>query len=338
VVATATLVTTLLLARLFVTRRPIIELSTQRVELGIGAPGEVLHGAFNIANVGQKPLMFDIAASCGCSDLAPRRGTVQPGGVQEVAMNVRLPEVPGDDRDLSVVVTSNDSEKPDVRCQVVAKSRPAPFVVTPEYVDFGRVSPDSVAKLKPIKFELTANPDAAADSLERDDLSRIAMMHSSDAFHVSQNPDLEATMLTYQVKLIGESASGDIYDSIELRLPDSPYVVCVPVHVWVCDSISAVPSKVTVRPGELRNENATLAIVLVSHDGPVEWKELTIVDDSETMRVTNLVPLGERRCRIQVALNHRNWMPEAEVQLKLTTKSSNHERSIVPLTLVQVGG
>jgi hypothetical protein len=91
---------------------PTLKLSTQYLDLGEGKPKERMKGEFTITNSGRRPLVFAINASCGCTSLDPRNGTLVAGGSQKIEIAVVLPENTGTQRNSQVAITSNDPTSP----------------------------------------------------------------------------------------------------------------------------------------------------------------------------------------------------------------------------------
>ena len=92
---------------LFTSGRPELVLPAQRLEMSDCIPGQESVGTFELKNAGTGPLTFSLEASCGCSDLAPREGTIPPGGTQTIQMMVRLKE-DGEAKRILVTIETND--------------------------------------------------------------------------------------------------------------------------------------------------------------------------------------------------------------------------------------
>lgn len=126
--------------------QPKLALSTLHLDLGDGRPNQVMSGEIRLKNTGSAPLEFTISTSCGCQDASPRKGTIAPGDELPLSLTVRLPDYSGAEKAVYVVVHSNDPDRREVRCAIVARA-PAPFEVNPAFIDFGRVNRDEVASL-----------------------------------------------------------------------------------------------------------------------------------------------------------------------------------------------
>jgi hypothetical protein len=100
-----------------------LELSPSRLDLGDGKPNELLHGNVRLRDAGHGVLEFEITASCGCTDLTPRQGSIPAGAEQDVRLVVRLPDYANSERAVQLSVKTNN---PRSRSRSVRSWRNAP--------------------------------------------------------------------------------------------------------------------------------------------------------------------------------------------------------------------
>jgi hypothetical protein len=115
---------------------PRLELPAFALDLGAGRLGEVVTGSFPIRNPGSGLLQYAIQPSCSCGKIAPARGTVPPGRVQDVRVEVRLKE--HGRKPITLTIQTNDPRNPSASYGMFVTCIP-PLRISPESVNFGRV-------------------------------------------------------------------------------------------------------------------------------------------------------------------------------------------------------
>ena len=108
---------------------PRLGLPAHPLDLGRGRPGQVVDGSFQLTNRGDAPLRFQLSASCGCTDLSPRAGTIAPGESTIINVGIRLQEM-GTERQVRVSVGTNEPDSP-AAGYVVFAACPAPMTAPP---------------------------------------------------------------------------------------------------------------------------------------------------------------------------------------------------------------
>lgn len=125
--------------------RPFLEMPLfDSTHLGEGEVGDILTGDLPLRNRGSIPLHFEVASGCACTELSPKRGNIEPGGIQKVHVGIRL-RYRGKQEVAAILIQSNDPEKPLATHTFIAKNV-MPFAVSPEAIDFGRVMDDGNAR------------------------------------------------------------------------------------------------------------------------------------------------------------------------------------------------
>lgn len=106
---------------MFASGKPELIMPAGRLEMSDCVPGQESVATFELKNAGTGPLTFALEASCGCSSLSPREGTIEPGGTQTIQMAVRLKE-DGEAKRILVTIETNDERVGQAEYIVMAKA------------------------------------------------------------------------------------------------------------------------------------------------------------------------------------------------------------------------
>ena len=213
---------------------PRLEGPTEVVNLGQGKPHEVLSGIVEFKNSGTADLEFQLSASCGCTEVEPRSGTISPGKSQAVRVSVRLPGYGNSERTVRLTVTSNDPNRPTAEYGVLATS-PASVQVSPMTVYFGRIVP---AEIDQLERYLTVN-DSQGKSIQDES----SLRYKSNTKHtILQWKQIESGKYGLCVSLAPGIPQAEFHDIIEISLADTGPSLKVPVYAYVTESVRIVPS------------------------------------------------------------------------------------------------
>jgi len=113
----------------------------ERTFMGRGKPGEILSSSLILKNVGSEPLDFWIHKSSPAAVIEPQEGTIQPRGMIELKVTVRLCHE-GQDERVVIMLHTNDPRRP-TYLHAFEASCPPPIKVYPEIVSFGTVVAES---------------------------------------------------------------------------------------------------------------------------------------------------------------------------------------------------
>jgi hypothetical protein len=245
-------------------RLPILQLSVNRLDLGNGKPNEIKRGSITIRNVGSVLARFTISASCGCTELEPRSGTLGPDEEQPVRVGIQLPGYSNSEKSSQLTVAADGSRAP-LSCLVLAKC-PPPLKVSCDYIDFGRVSSRTHAAAAEVAVE--AMPDQPALRI-----GSLSVRHESEHFLVTTNE--EESPFVVQIKPGTDLPVGDYFDTLELRMSNSDEALRIPIRLQIVDDISVIPPTVFLRcdpdTGKPRPAN-----LLVTNARP-QWPEGDLV-------------------------------------------------------------
>lgn len=286
---------------------PHLELSTLRLDLGDGKPNETLRGEITLRNTGGAPLEFSLIKHCGCTELAPLSGTVPPGAAETLHVGIKLADHANSEKNTTVDIHSNDPELPAVQCAVLARC-PAPFKVSPAFIDFGSLTAEELA---------TASHEVRLDSVGGQppfDPEKLLMSHLNDAFVVQRVAPAHHS-LVLRVALKEGLPPGDVSDSLDLRLADSDQTMRVSLHATLVEAISVVPPSVWLRRetnGGFRPEQLLVACRHGRALGKVSLQE-----GPPGLRVEDVgaSSAGWRRLRLSVSGSVSDWADTNEVWL-----------------------
>jgi len=250
-------------ATLVSTPKPRMIVPEGLIDLGDGAPGEVLNGTFKIENGGSADLEFKCERSCGCTRLDPGRGTLAPGEAALIKVGVKLWEYSNSERAVRVTLKSNDLDNPSSQFLVVARSR-ASVDVSPSALSFGRLDPQearTVSKTltvrdrqgRPIRDPTSVDVRAGGDKLR---------------FNWIKSPDGSYLL---KVSLGGtlKFNSGDVLRdelSVSERGGSRPFVV--PAYASIVDPVSLIPATVLLQSAKSA-EGPKVVYVWVRSDAPL---------------------------------------------------------------------
>ncbi len=273
---------------------PRIELSTHRLDLGDGKPNETLRGQFVLSNAGAAPLTFTAVKHCGCAELAPRSGTIAPGGRRALKVGVELPGHANSEKNTSIDVHSDDPNHPIVSCVLSARC-PAPFAVAPSHVEFGAVSREKVddsnceIRIKSVRGQ----PPVSVEKLQAE--------HAREVFHVASSAEDDGAVLL-RVTLAPELPFGDHYDTLDLRLAGSDYVMRVPLHVQVAEPVYVVPRTVFFHKDPVTFRFRPVTVLVISRLPGGALARVQLLDGPAGLIVEDQGAAGTSRRRIRLTV------------------------------------
>lgn len=283
---------------------PVLELSTERLDLGEGKPDEMLRGGFWIINRGSKELEFSIQSSCSCGDLTPRSGTVSPGDRQEVKLGVELPDHANSERSVRVAVKSNDPHNPVATCLVTAKC-PSPFQVRPKVVEFGDLLEE---ELDATVVSVTITGPGGEPLPEP---GRLQISNESEHFQVVREAAGQG-VLQLKVSIAPDLPRGDLFDAIEVRLEGDDRVVRVPLHVRRVAPVYAVPSTVFLEFDSEAREYMPVEMFLVSGRTDVHLGNPELAEGPKGLRIELLGRTDAAKRRLKLIVDSSADLAEQE--------------------------
>jgi len=278
---------------------PRIELSTQRLDLGDGKPNEELRGELVVTNRFAESLDFSVTTTCGCMKPKPVNGSIEPGGRQTIELGIKLPGHANSEKNAMATIHTTTQRPHDplpeaVSCAVLARC-PAPFGVSPAYVDFGHVSRELCGDTAQ-EIRITSVRGQPPVSVEK-----LQVEHLQEAFQVASSAADGAVLV--RVTLAPELPYGDQYDTLDLHLVDSDYVMRVPLHVQVVEALMAVPATVYLKRDKQARRWKPANVILLARGAKTRLGSVTIADGPAGLRIEDKGPAANGPRRVTLLLD-----------------------------------
>jgi hypothetical protein len=292
---------------------PQLELSTHLLDLGSGKPNEVLRGTVLLRNTGSQTLEFSISGSCGCSEMDPRTGTINPGEESAIVVGVKLPEHANSERSVELLTSwckqgVQGADRNVTRCVVVARC-PAPFLVSPPFVS---ASEAGTAEVNRTIGEVHVTSRTDAEPLTADSLQ---VENASDTFSVEKVEGGQSAVLL-RVLLAKRVAPGDYYDTIDLRIVGSESAIRVPVRLTVSDLITVVPLTAMLRTDPESGDFRPVDLIARMRDGELHFDDVRLIDGPVGVRIEAVGPKNAAHQRLRVLVD-RDAQIDVETRLRI---------------------
>lgn len=221
---------------------PRLEIPDKPLYLGEGKEGQIVDGSFLLRNEGDAPLTFRLDASCGCSDLSPKTGTIGPKTSQTIRVGIRL-DSPGTEKTVTVHIDSNDRRAAEASYRVSGLCA-APFLVSPNAVHFGRILQGKSAAAT---LTVRHTPAKTGRIVVESKLPRVRVVREKSS----------ADETTYSLRLSDKTPLGFQSGQLVLTAERTKETVLVPLAAEVIEPIVVVPK--IVRPGQFADEGSVRA-------------------------------------------------------------------------------
>lgn len=207
-----------------------LNLPSKPLHLGSGKPGQILEGTFLLSNRGDSPCDFRLNASCGCSELSPRAGTILPGEDTTVHIGVRL-EKAGIDKTIIVTIESNDAVNKNASYHVMVNC-PSPLELAPSAIQFGSVAPGT-----------SREETVRIHALDRGTVFQATVDSPFVEISRSRTSDLDEVL---RVRLLDSAPQGPLVATVVLRT-DNDIEIRLPIMADVVEPLVAAPSTAILR-------------------------------------------------------------------------------------------
>lgn len=289
---------------------PKLKFSTNRLDLGEGKPNEIVRGELILTNPGDSPVQFSLIRHCGCTELSPLSGTLPGFGKETIQVGVKLPDHSNSERGTRIEVTTVNPPIILAGCVIFARC-PAPFRVTPSFINFGSVAHGAV-HTSPREIRLESSEDR-----QPLDTEQILIEQTSDAFVIERRvPSVRS--LAMRVSLKRGLPPGDYHDVLSLRRAESDEVMRVSLHASVVEPISVVPATVVLRKDPKTRAFPTAKLLVLSRSGYEAPGSVVLADGPPGVHIDDLGIAGEDRRRILVSVDEKAdcWPKETQIWLR----------------------
>ena len=305
---------------------PKIEIAQETKEMGTVPKGQVIETDFLIKNVGGSDLVItDARPSCGCT-VSSFDKLIKPGAEGKVHTSVDTKSFSGP-ISKSVLVVSNDPDRPQMNLFVKAVVKPFVDVAPQAYVRFSVVKGDSASQdvvliseekgFKPVVAE-TAQPYVKAEVSPAGDKDKIAGRPGEQfKLAISVLPDAPEGLLNAPVRL-----STGVAQQPNLEIP---------VSGIVRPRVSVTP--ITVNFGNFTaGKDPITRNIVVTNNKPATPVKVTKAEVSVPGFMTDVVPTQEG-VSYTVVVKASDKVKKGPVEGKVTLYTSDKEKSVIEIPL-----
>lgn len=284
-----------------ITRVPCISVEKEFFDLGNGSPGEELDGQILIKNLGGKDLEYEVAASCGCTSLNPRKGVLRIGQSQVIDMSLKLPDHSNSEKSVRVIIQSNDPDRERVTCIVKAHC-PAPFVVAPSHLTYGALTRSQLHGAVQ-DIEITPSGDGNLEIINQVDVK-----YCPAFLKLEKRQESSGDKLIFNAFIRSPLEPGDYFDTIVFSNDGGNKEMKVPVSVKIVEPISFVPSTIHLRKkhDSERELWVSSTVILSCREGmiPRGRVQLTGSDIAQHIVIQELSEAPENRRLFRIVLQN----------------------------------
>ena len=286
--------------------KPKLEISCTTLDLGDGSPNELMRGQLILRNTGSSPLLFSIMKSCGCTFVHPPSGTIEPTQTLPIQIEVRLPAYADSERNIVVGIKSNDLQRGEITCSVLARC-PAPLIVTPPFAEFGQLLPEQLDQaVQDIRVD-------AVPSQHHLTVDQLKVTQTSSEFTTSAL-EIDGGRAIIRIKPGTFLKRGDHYDTIGLSVLSSDNVMRIPVHLQVVDPMLVTPSTVFLRRDLTTHQYLPVELQVITRRSGASLGKISIANTSAGLRLEDLNGDSKRR-RVRILIDEALWNPPGSIEL-----------------------
>lgn len=305
---------------------PKIDIAQETKEMGTVPKGQVIETDFIIKNVGGSDLVItDARPSCGCT-VSSFDKLIKPGAEGKVHTSVDTKSFSGP-ISKSVLVVSNDPDRPQMNLFVKALVKPFVDVAPQAYVRFSVVKGDPASQdvvliseekgFKPVVAE-TAQPYVKAEVSPAGDKDKIAGRPGEQfKLAISVTPDAPEGLLNAPVRLTTGVAQQPTLE--------------IPVSGIVRPRVSVTP--ITVNFGNFTaGKDPITRNIVVTNNKPATPVKVTKAEVSVPGFMTDVVPTQEG-VSYTVVVKASDKVKKGAVDGKVTLYTSDKEKSVIEIPL-----
>jgi hypothetical protein len=253
-------------------------------------PGEVVESTFPIANRGTKPIAFELRPSCGCTEVRPMSGTLEPGSTLDVHFGVKL-NVEGEEKNVTIAILEGKERKQTSTIQIHAQL-PESHKVAPDRIDFGMIGK---GKAKTVAFHVEHLGHQAEGTVDR-----IVAVNCNRTVAVERDAQTEG----FIARIEPDDREGMIQGEIQL-LVDGTKELKVPIRGEITEPIVAAPRIIELSAG------TPVRVILRRIDRRI-LGEPTLIDAPSGVTVTMLKSNGGSTRLAEIGLDDPTRFHEKE--------------------------
>jgi len=305
---------------------PKIDIAQETKEMGTVPKGQVIETDFLIKNVGGSDLVItDARPSCGCT-VSSFDKLIKPGAEGKVHTSVDTKSFSGP-ISKSVLVVSNDPDRPQMNLFVKALVKPFVDVAPQAYIRFSVVKGDAASQdviliseekgFKPVVAE-TAQPYVKAEVSPAGDKDKIA--------------GRPGEQYKLAVSVLGDAPEGLLNAPVRLTtgIAQQPTVE-IPVSGIVRPRVSVTP--ITVNFGNFTaGKDPITRNIVVTNNKPATPVKVTKAEVSVPGFMTDVVPTQEG-VSYTVVVKASDKVKKGAVDGKVTLYTSDKEKSVIEIPL-----
>jgi hypothetical protein len=218
---------------------PKLSVSPSSLDLGEGAPGQVLAGSVLLNNEGEAVLhVKEVATGCACLSFHLSQREIAPGGEASLTFTAAI-RTAGEHLQFPVRILSDDPDGPETVLGVRLRGAPPPFSLIPACVDFTEVSfgtsPVQRLSLKAADGKSRPAPGAIVASSAQGAVRAEVEVSKGEA-------PAEAAVIAVRPR--ADLPSGGFADMLAVRVSGLDYIAHVPRHGIVVPPLAVSPKAV----------------------------------------------------------------------------------------------
>ena len=266
-------------------RTAAVRVTPERLDLGVGFPGEELRGTFDLRNVSASSVSFKLSRSCSCTTLRPTSGLLPPGGSLRVETSVTLPMASGGQTAARVGVRVDGAAGEAASVEVLGLC-PRLFALSDHDVQFGvkDEEPDGEAitvdcEADGLSFEGVDRPIAVAT--DEYEVAIIEAKAKSARVKIARRPDAAASAVALRVTA-RTSYGNEVSETFVIRDSTNAGLVVAPRHVRGRGPVTVVARASDGRPIRFRSvDDRNLTVEVINDRDRVVALRVALADGAD---------------------------------------------------------
>jgi len=277
-------------------RDSCLRVSQQFIDLGVGQPGQLMRGEFEVINTGSEKIHFEISTSCGCTSLSPRKGDLNTKEKELVRFSVRLPtDQHNSKKTVRLTIYPKNTHIAPVVCVVTAECL-CPITATPSRID--RIF-CSKSELNHCRFKFRISPTNLEEMTLKFDQFRVDFDHN--LFQLNESSVAEGVV--HLGFIVNASSSRDRLNSIvRVTHINSSQEITLPVNLMYEHPLVLFPGVVKLQKSPSGNIE-DFRVIIVNRIPEQELGEVSLRTTIEGLRILKQTDLGLNKKLIQLEVS-----------------------------------